>query len=141
MTAQLDMMRTFPASIDHLYEMLHFVRERAQALGFEDSIVGKIELAVEEALVNIISYAYPNGSGNVEIQCLPLENSGIKIVLLDSGVSYDPLKNAPPFNPKAALEERDVGGYGIFFILQMMDKVTYHRDRGFNILTLIKNKH
>lgn len=132
------MMKTFPASLDKLYEMLQFVRLQAQDALFDESQTSKIELALEEALVNIISYGYPNRSGAIEIHCSAMDNTGLKIVLKDRGIPYNPLTNAKRFNPMDALEAKTIGGYGVYFILKIMDEVDYTRENNFNILTLVK---
>ena len=132
------MIKTFPASLEKLYEMLKFVKEQALAAGFEEANVAKIELATEEALVNIISYGYPHKNGIIEIHCSLPERLGLRILITDRGLPYNPLMNARKFNPSASLEERSVGGYGIFFILKIMDEVDYHRENNNNVLILTK---
>lgn len=131
------MIKNYAASLDKLYEMLHYVREYARKAGFDDSASVKIELAAEEALVNIISYGYPNTSGHISISCV-IQEEGLKIVIQDNGIPYNPLTNAKLFDPTSPLELRGVGGYGIFFILKIMDEVKYNRENHSNILTLIK---
>ncbi len=129
----------FPAKIEALYDMLAFVREEAERAGFAPPLISRIELACEEALVNIISYGYqntPSKNATLEIECSPIDK-GIKILLRDQGIAFNPLENQSRFNPKVD-NENCVGGYGVFFILNLMDEVTYSREDNFNILTLIK---
>jgi serine/threonine-protein kinase RsbW len=132
------MIRKYPASLDKLYEMLQFVREQASLAAFDEKQVSKIELALEEALVNIISYGYPNRNGTIEIDCKEPNSTGLTIIVKDRGIPYNPLTNAKPFDPTTPLEERTIGGYGIYFILKIMDEVEYRRENNYNILTLIK---
>lgn len=134
------MTKTYPASLDSLYEMLHFIRRHAQEADFDETEVVKIELAVEEALVNIINYGYPNTVGHISITCSRSEEEGIRFVIQDKGIPYNPLTNPNIFDPNSPLELRGVGGYGIFFILKIMDEVKYDREGSFNILTLTKYK-
>lgn len=134
------MAKIYAASLDKLYEMLSYIRENAIRVGFDESEVVKIELAVEEALVNIINYAYPNSSGYITIECKINENQGIQIDLQDKGIPYNPLNNSQLFDPNSPLESRKVGGYGIFFIITIMDEVKYERSNNSNILTMIKYK-
>lgn len=133
------MNKCFPANLKHLYDMLDFVRLHAQNCGFEVAYINKIELATEEVLVNIINYGYPETEGAVEIQCSFSGQEGLKIVIKDGGIPYNPLKDKKTFNLQSALEERSVGGYGIFFILSLMDEVVYAREENFNVLTLKKH--
>jgi serine/threonine-protein kinase RsbW len=134
------MIKNFSASLDKLYDMLHFVKEQASIAGFDSPSITKIELAMEEALVNIISYGYPELSGNIDISCsLPDDkNAGIKIIIRDKGIPYNPLTNAKKFDPEDSSLSKTIGGYGVFFILKIMDEVTYTRENNSNILTLTK---
>ncbi len=131
------MIRTFSATLDALYEMLQFIREHAESAGFSAACVSKIELAAEEALVNIVSYGYPNRQGIIEINCSHQKAFGFKIVIKDYGVAYNPINHTKQF-PSASLDNRNIGGYGVYFILKIMDEVNYARENDVNILTLIK---
>lgn len=118
--------------------MLHFIKQHAQEAHFSDVELVKIELAVEEALVNIINYAYPQQRGEIEIECAICEKGGILITLTDRGISYNPLANNKVFNPSAIHEHQGIGGYGIFFILKIMDEVKYNRNDDSNCLSMMK---
>ena len=132
------MTRSFPASLEKLYDMLLFVKEQAMAAGFNDTHVSKIELAAEEALVNIISYGYPNSKGDIDISCNLPERKGIRIIIKDQGIPYNPLIDAKKFDPLLSKNGKSVGGYGVHFILKIMDKVDYTRENNSNVLTLVK---
>jgi len=132
------MIKNFPASLDKLHEMIQFVKEQTESAGFDSSIVSKIELATEEALVNIISYGYPDRIGTIEILCSPPEKLGIKIVIKDHGIPYNPLTDAKKYIVGNPLQSRTIGGYGVFFILKIMDEVNYKREDNYNVLTLVK---
>lgn len=127
--------------MESLYDMLAFVREEAQRAGFSPKYISKIELASEEALVNIISYAYDKNvattEASIEIECSYLPSGGLKIQLRDQGKAYNPLENNGTFIPAQTLDDK-VGGYGVFFITKLMDQVLYEREGNTNILTLIK---
>lgn len=130
--------KTFSAHIENLAEMLEFVKIQAREAGFEQEVVTKIELAAEEALVNIINYSYPKSSGEIHITCMrPTPLSGLKIIIYDKGVPFDPL-NYQGNEKQGALEERETGGYGIYLILQVMDHVDYQRVEDGNLLSFIK---
>lgn len=133
------MLKVFPASLDQLYAMLDFVRESAAKVGFDEQHILKIELAAEEALVNIITHGYTQTtSGDILISCdCPPEEKGLKIIIKDQGVPFNPLLE-PHELQDSKLENRKIGGLGIIFILKLMDKVNYERDKKFNVLTLVK---
>ncbi len=130
------MRKTFSASLDQLYSMLAFIRERSIAAALEPLTIARVELACEEALVNIISYAYPEEPGPIDIVCSSPERPGIKIILRDQGIAYDPWVK---LNDTPLPENREeLGGYGISIIVKIMDCVQYHREDQDNVLTLIK---
>ncbi len=104
------MNKIFTAHLDNLYEMLLFIRDQAESMGFDEVEISKIELAVEEALVNIISYGYPLASGEIEIVCDRVAKNGLKIVLKDNGIPFNPLSNSKKIDPDAPIEARAVGG-------------------------------
>ncbi len=96
----------------------------------------KFELAIEEALVNIINYAYiAYPPGLIEIAFVN-DADKLEFVIKDHGAPFNPIENPKPFDKDAALEDRDIGGLGIHFILKMTDSATYQRVDGWNILTL-----
>lgn len=134
-----ELAKIFPAKLETLYEMLKFIKDCSNTIGFTNTIISKIELASEEALVNIITHAYSQQNGTIEIECNALESSGIQIKIIDTGILFNPLKAIENFLPGNIDEENaQVGGYGIYFMVNMMDKVSYERLEDKNILTLIK---
>lgn len=134
-------LKAFSADMQNLYEMLAFVRQEAEHAGFDPPYISKIELAIEEALVNIICHGYPESFGEpgfIDIECtMPIEG-GIKITIRDQGIPYNPLEHKSSIAPHAPLDQRELGGYGIYFIMHLMDDINYQREEGANILTLIK---
>ncbi len=125
-----------PAKLENLKKMFDYIREAASRQGFTEEQTNKIQLASEEALVNVINYAYTPNTGDVEIQCDNKENS-IEITIMDEGIPFDPLSIPDP-DILVPIEERKVGGLGIFMIKEIMDDVKYKRVDDKNILTLIK---
>jgi serine phosphatase RsbU (regulator of sigma subunit)/anti-sigma regulatory factor (Ser/Thr protein kinase) len=125
-----------PAKLENLEKMFAFIREGASRQGFIQEHIDKIQLACEEALVNVISYAYPGKTGDVEITYLN-NPSFLEISLIDSGIPFDPLSLPEP-DIHAAMEDRKIGGLGIFMMKKIMDEVRYQRDGERNILTLVK---
>lgn len=132
------MKMTFPASMNHLHQMLQFIRVEVRAAGFEGTHEIQVELALEEAIVNIIRHGYEKSSGSIEIHCTRIPFIGIKVVLIDSGIPYNPLLNKRKVDPTAPGEIRTIGGYGVYLILTIMNVVEYEYKEGHNILTLIK---
>jgi len=132
------MNKIFPASLDMLYDMLAFVSHFAKKNHFDSYQISKIELASEEALVNIISYGYPDGLGAIEIQCNSPSRSGIEIIIKDKGVPHNPLVVTPDTDIEPKVERSKIGGFGVQFMITLMDEVTYRREKDHNVLTLTK---
>lgn len=127
--------KTFPAKLDKLHAMLEFIINYANTINFEHNQILKIELAMEEAIVNIINYAYAKRHGFIEVHCGTLDKGGICVVLKDQGVAFNPLEQADPQG------HENIGGYGLFLIRNVMDEIKYKRENETNILTLIKLKN
>jgi anti-sigma regulatory factor (Ser/Thr protein kinase) len=126
------------AKMENLGRLIESVSSCAKAQGFEKEKISKIELAAEEALVNIIHYAYPERPGDVEMICQG-DRGRLIVEIIDSGIPFD-FTTMPDPDVTAGIEEREPGGLGIFFIKKMMDEVRYRRENDRNILTLIIQK-
>ena len=119
--------------------MLSWVCDQISHLHMNPTQVRKIEIALEEALVNIIQYAYRDHPGTIEIICKITSDDGLEIVIKDYGIPFNPLQNRGKVNRHATLEERKEGGLGISFMQELMDKIEYRREKDVNILILKKN--
>jgi serine/threonine-protein kinase RsbW len=104
-------------------------------LGFKKKRVREIELAVEEAIVNICNYAYKDGEGDVEMICRE-EGCLFIIDIEDWGKPFNIL-NLPEPDVTAGIMERHVRGLGVLLIKKFMDDVYYHREADKNRLSLI----
>lgn len=127
--------QTRPARLEFLYASMNAVSSCARALGFGEERIGELELVMEEVLVNIIKYAYAGGEpGDMTIVCS--EDGGhLVLEVVDSGVPFD-LRTAADPDVAAGVEERPIGGLGIYLIKKLADDVKYRRDGGRNRLTL-----
>lgn len=129
---------TYQACLSSLHEMLGFIKEYAQNMGYDQKKIAQIELAAEEALVNIIHYAYPSDKqGTILINCSVKKEQQLIITIKDDGIPFDPIADSKGVDIEAPLEERACGGYGIHIIRTVMDDVHYQREDGHNILTLM----
>ena len=107
-------------------------------LGIDEMLIPGINLALEEAVTNVINYAYPKGTyGSIELDA-SLEGNELKFILSDSGKEFDPTLR-PEADINAGVEDRPIGGLGIHLVRQIMDSVSYERKEGMNILTMTKN--
>jgi len=104
----------------------------------DDALCFKIRLSVEEAVENVVRYAYEGGIGWLEAgTSLDKDSLVLTIELRDAGVPFNPLEREDPDITLSA-EEREVGGLGIFLCKQMMDSLSYRYEEGNNILTMTK---
>lgn len=124
--------------IDELTRVALFLDELGTFWGLHDSLAANLNLVIEEALTNIILYGY-NDSDNHIIEILLTRGDGqISITIKDDGLEFDPTKMRDP-DTTLSVEERPIGGLGIFLIKQIMDKVQYMREGKINYLILTKN--
>lgn len=123
------------ASPGELGRIREFVLDAARELGIADSLGPKLDLAVEEVLINIASYAYPVDGGEVEIACGKDETDRFWLRFVDEGTPFDPsVKQSPDI--EGDMDHRSVGGLGVFLVQQMTDEMHYERREGTNRLTL-----
>ncbi|MCM8781316.1 MAG: SpoIIE family protein phosphatase [Candidatus Omnitrophica bacterium] len=129
----------FPAKLENLDSMLSFVIDKAKSIGFKDKQLNQIRLAAEEALVNIVNYAYPDKNGDIEITFASNEDNDFVLEIADYGIAFDPLSKPQP-DLNAPLEKRNIGGLGIYLLRKIMDEVRYRRENNRNILTFVKKR-
>ncbi|MBO4785588.1 MAG: ATP-binding protein [Prevotella sp.] len=126
--------------LDELERVNRFVEEIGEELGLDMELQMNLNLVMEEMVVNVISYAYPQGK-EADIELLA-ESDGkeLTFVLSDRGKEFDPTMNETgdtdmDVNPA----ERDLGGMGIYIVKNIMNEVTYQRLEGKNLLTMKKS--
>jgi len=129
--------KNFKVVMDNLEEMIQFILLETKTIVDSGKIDYQLRLVSEEALINIINYAYDKERGELKIDCETLNNDTIFIEISDTGTAFDPLQKEDP-DITLPVEERRVGGLGIFIIKNIMDTVDYKREGGKNILTLTK---
>jgi serine/threonine-protein kinase RsbW len=118
-----------------LHSLLVFVESCLVSQGIGEVRLREVELAMEEILVNIFRYAYPDRKGDVELACRLDDGGRVLVEVADQGVPFDPLSREDP-DLQTDIEERSVGGLGVFFVKQLIPAIRYRREGGRNILTL-----
>jgi serine/threonine-protein kinase RsbW len=127
--------RVFEATTDTIPEVIGFIAGQAEAWGLHPQRLMQLELAVEEAVVNICLYAYEVPPGELLVRVESGEGEFV-VDLIDEGVPFDPLAVDEP-DLRAPAGERQVGGLGIFLVRRVMDEVAYRRLGASNILRLV----
>jgi sigma-B regulation protein RsbU (phosphoserine phosphatase) len=123
-------------NIDELSRLPEFVDELCAPLTLPAERIGMLNLALEEALANVVNYAYPKGETGTARLVAELLDDSIRFMLVDSGTPFDPTTAATP-DITLPLEERPVGGLGILLIRKIMSEVSYRRNGKFNELQML----
>jgi len=114
-----------------------WVADFVQRAQLPATVGGAIDLALEECVTNIFSYAWKDEREHWATIRFAASDSEARIEIEDDGREFNPLA-APPVDVTQSLEARPVGGLGVHMVRQLMDAVEYRRENGRNILTLIK---
>lgn len=128
----------FVAELSELPDMLSWVRAKSSLAGFNQSARHKIEVSLEEVLVNIIKYAHSDTAGTVDLTAHWVIDDYIEFTLKDRGQPFNPAKHKASIDTDLPLEERSMGGVGITIVKEFMDEMQYKRDGIYNVLTLRK---
>ncbi len=128
---------TLPNDVEAVPRLATFVEGVAEELAFDSATTMNLNLAVEEAVVNVMNYAYPKDvKGNINIQACA-NDVRLKFTITDSGVPFDPtaVRDA---DVSLSAEQRPIGGLGIYMLRRLMDSINYEYVDGHNVLTLRK---
>jgi anti-sigma regulatory factor (Ser/Thr protein kinase) len=124
------------ASINELDRVMDWIAEKLEASACPNKIQNQIAVVTEELFVNICHYAYGGGVGEAVIR-FAFHNRTIFMQFEDSGIAFDPLKYEGP-DVEAGIEDRPIGGLGIYITKKWTDSVGYERVNDKNILTLTR---
>lgn len=130
---------TLPAKLENLYKFMNTVSRCAKEQGFTQKRINDIELAMEEALVNIFNYAYSDNTGDVEVTCSS-DNDLFIVDIIDSGIPFNLLSYKDP-DLTSDISEREIGGLGVFLMKKLMDDVQYRRENDKNLLRFVVYKN
>ncbi len=128
---------TLANDIAEISKLATFIEEIGEAFELTPDVIFNLNLVIEEAVVNVINYAYPKEEHQSIYLSANLHEDSIVFVLTDTGKEFDPTQ-APEADITLSAEERPIGGLGIFLIRQIMNEVKYQRIDGKNVLTLEK---
>lgn len=131
--------QTFIARFESLDAVREFVVQAARQAGLSERDIYSVQLAADEAASNIIEHAY-EGVANGEIEITTeIAGDALRIIMRDHGKPFDPGEIADP-DVDSDLEDRLVGGLGLFFMRKLMDEVDFQSspEKG-NVLTMLKH--
>ena len=130
---------TIDAKVDNLDQVLAFVDEQLEKAGCSIGLQTQIDIAVEEVFVNIAQYAYNPNIGPATISVESTSNPlTVRLTFMDQGMPYNPLAKEDP-DITQNVEERPIGGLGIYMVKNIMDDVQYEYKDGQNVFTITKN--
>ena len=129
---------TVEAKIENVDKVTEFVNEVLEEKECPLKVQMQLDVAIDEIFGNIAYYAYGKGSGNATIQ-IEMEDNPPKITLtfIDQGIPYNPLESKDP-DITLDIEDREIGGLGIFLVKKTMDELSYEYADVQNILTMKK---
>ena len=138
MTVTLMEKITVDATLENLQQVIDFATEQMELHECPMKTVMQSELVIEEIFVNIASYAYQPEIGPATF-CIEFEENPNAVVMtfIDGGKPYNPLEKVDP-DTTLDIEERDIGGLGIFLVKKNVDDIAYSYEGGKNILTIKK---
>ncbi|MDE6662441.1 MAG: ATP-binding protein [Lachnospiraceae bacterium] len=127
------------ATIESIPKVTAFVDEQLEQLECPMKTQMQVDMAIDELFSNIAYYAYNPETGSATVRVEVTENPlAVVITFIDNGVPYDPLAKEDP-DITLSIEERGIGGLGIYMVKKTMDDVSYEYKDGQNILRIKKN--
>jgi sigma-B regulation protein RsbU (phosphoserine phosphatase) len=118
-----------------------FIEGICDDMQFDKLTKSGVHLAIEEAVVNVMQYAYPEGTKGDVYLSVTADNENIRFELRDSGKAFDPTA-MPEVDVESHVNKHSIGGLGIHLIRHYMDSISYEHKDNQNVLTMIKKlKH
>ena len=129
---------TVDATVENLQQVIDFATEKLEERDCPMKTAMQMELVIEELFVNIASYAYHPDVGPATFCMEFVDNpAAVLMTFIDSGKPYNPLEKADP-DTTLDIDQRKVGGLGIFLVKKNVDEIDYKHEGGKNILTMKK---
>lgn len=129
---------TLAATVENIGTVTDFVNEQLENMDCPMKAQTQIDIAIDELFGNIAQYAYGPEGGEATVRVEGRESPrAVVITFIDGGMPFDPLANEDP-DTGLPLEERGIGGLGIFMVKKSMDEVSYRYEDGKNVLTIRK---
>ncbi len=136
MSTPIDKKVLFNATLEDLENVLCWIRHTLLTLDFSAEEKRRIELAMEEALVNIITHSKPK---MIELSGRVFSSRQVEFIIQDDAPPFNPLLIEEKTHHVKSLEKKQEGGLGIMLMKKCMDELIYERKEPYNILRLIKN--
>ncbi|WP_158305971.1 ATP-binding protein [Azospirillum sp. B510] len=140
MTNRLDMV--LRNDLSELERLAAAVDDFVERNALPPDIAFKVNLCCDELITNTVTYGYGGAGGDAgprEIRVrLEIDGAELRVELEDDADAFDPFAEAPPPDLTGDLDDRQVGGLGVFLVRQMMDRMSHRRENGRNLTSLAK---
>jgi anti-sigma regulatory factor (Ser/Thr protein kinase) len=127
------------AGYEELSELVAAVEALGERDGWSGELTFRISLVIDELAQNVVDYSHEGRLGDVEVEVTSLPEDVI-IEIIDDGIPFDPLTEAPEPDLTSPIEDRPIGGLGVHFTKTLMDEVEYCRESGKNRLKMVARK-
>ncbi|MDE7245992.1 MAG: ATP-binding protein [Oscillospiraceae bacterium] len=129
---------TLDAVIDNVEPLTEIVDDMLESMDCPMKVQAQLDIAIDEIFSNIVKYAYAPETGTAVVRIETCRTpASITMTFKDRGVAYNPLARKDP-NVTLSLDEREIGGLGIFLVKKSMDRMSYRRRGSQNVLTVYK---
>jgi len=133
-----------PASLESLVPLREFMSRKAEEDGVPETPLRRIELVMEELVVNLVEHAYLGNAGDVEVTCgietdTETQQRQYVIYIRDWSHEFNPLLDSPEPDLQSEVEDRAIGGLGLHFVKMMSDACSYQREGDANLIRLVFN--
>ncbi len=129
-----------PTKLDQLEHIYDAVDKLGEEEDWAPGMVYQVKLVLEELGVNIVTHGHKNDPNHEFEIVLDSDAEALTIELRDDGRAFNPLTDSPEPDLESGLDDRPVGGLGIYLVRTMMDELSYRREDGKNVLTIVKRK-
>lgn len=130
--------KRFEGTLKELPAILQWAHQQGIESGLSPEATAQIELALEEALVNVVSHAYQESTGHIELVFRLHPKSRIEFEIRDIGPFFNPLEHKVSLDRSIPIEKQREGGLGILLMKRLVDELHYRREEPYNVLILVK---
>lgn len=130
------MEKKFPRDINSLKQIFDFASKFIEQNKLKEDVAFSLNLVIEELFTNMVKY-HPGNANDILIT-IAKDSNKLIISLTDYDVEPFDITNTKDVNPNQSLEDRRIGGLGLYFVMKMMDNVTYEYKERQSRITLIK---
>ena len=124
--------------LSELARIAEEIETHGEACDWPAKWILNINLSLDELITNIVSYGYRDADEHEIRVTLTEQDRSIVVVVEDDAAAFDPFTSAPAPDLEAGVEERRIGGLGVYFVKTLMDEVAYERVDGVNRITLVQ---